>query len=103
MAGRSHRRPGWPVRPRLRQSRESAARARRARVRHSVPPQAEHFPSEGMGEERDERYRGPTCTETRSERQVPDPGLCDRLYSRAQSVHRGQRESKRGHGPAAAR
>lgn len=103
VAGRACGRPGRPFWPGLRQPRESAARANRARVRHAVPPQAEHLPREGMGEERDECHGGPSGTETRSEHQVPDPGLCYRVYSRAQPLHGGQREEKRGHGAAAAR
>lgn len=94
VAGRPRRGAGRAFWPRLRQSRGAAARAGRARVGPAVPPQAQHFPREGVGEEQDERHGGPPGTETGSECEVLASRLCDRIYSPAQPLHRRQRDEK---------
>ncbi len=103
VAGRPRGGGGGAFWPRLRQPRGPWARAGRARVGHALAPPAKHFPGEGMGEEWDERHRGPPGSETGSEREIPDPRLCGRIYSPAQPLHGGQREEKQGHGAEAAR
>lgn len=87
MARRSRgggRRTLWP---RLCQPRGASARASRARFGHALALPSEHLPGEGVGAERDERDRSPPGPETGAEREIPDPGLCDRLYSPAQPLH----------------
>lgn len=94
---------GRPLRPHLRQSGGAAAREGGARVGRAHTPLREHPPGEGVGEERDQRHRGAPGSETRDERQIPDPGLGDRIHSPAQPLHGGQREEECRCGPATAR
>ena len=94
VAGRPRGGGGRTLRPRLRQSRGASARASRARFGHALALPSEHLPGEGVGEKRDERHRSPPGSETGAEREIPDPGLCDRLYSPAQPLYWGQWEEE---------